>query len=110
MNLIQCSIVEKTPVEYVVPPAYEGGILGSGRVETRVVLECREGLSIPLDPSIGSKLVGEGELEVYLGVRPEDTIVSKDAREGLGVLKSRIEVVEPWARRPSWTLKSAMIY
>jgi multiple sugar transport system ATP-binding protein len=95
MNLIQCTIVEKQPLEYIVPPELEGGILGSGRVYTSTVLECREGLSIPLDPSLGSKLLGEGESEVYLGVRPEDTFVFKEARKGLGVLKTRVEVVEP---------------
>jgi len=95
MNLIQCTIVEKQPLEYIVPPELEGGILGSGRVSTSTVLECREGLSIPLDPSLGSRLLGEGESEVYLGVRPEDTLVFKEARQGLGVLKTRVEVVEP---------------
>jgi len=95
MNLIQCTVVEKQPLEYVVPLELEGGVMGSGRVSTSIVLECREGLNIPLDPSLGSKLLGEGESEVYLGVRPEDTLVFKEARSGLGVLKTRVEVVEP---------------
>ena len=95
MNLIQCTVVEKQPLEYVVPVELEGGILGAGRVSTSIVLECREGLTIPLEPSLGSKLLGEGESEVYLGVRPEDTLVFKEAKQGLGVLKTRVEVVEP---------------
>jgi multiple sugar transport system ATP-binding protein len=95
MNLIPCTVVEKDVVEYTVPENYEGGILGSGRIKTRYVLECSEGLSIPLDPIIGGKLTSEGELEVYLGVRPEDTVVSKELKASIGSIKSRVEVVEP---------------
>jgi ABC-type sugar transport systems, ATPase components len=39
--------------------------------------------------------MSEGELDVLLGVRPEDTVVSREFKAALGNVKSRIEVVEP---------------
>ncbi|WP_440059970.1 ABC transporter ATP-binding protein [Thermogladius sp. 4427co] len=93
MNLIPCTLVEKTPIEYTVPAELSGGILGSGKVRTPYMLEC-PGFALPVESSMAGKIRESGAGEVYLGIRPEHITMSLKKPGELAVLEGVVEVVE----------------
>jgi len=96
MNLIPCTLEEYSyKYTYKVPVEYSGSIIGEGEVSTHFNLKCVDVVEIPIAPEYAKLLVKSGR-EFFLGIRPEHIEITKTKPDlELGVIRSKIEVVEP---------------